>query len=246
MAFGMLGILAAAPVAADSALAPFVAEYDVRYGRMAVGTSRTELAESNGRWSLESTSTASGFARVIASGTLRQRSEFDLLAEGPRPRRYTFDDGTGRTSRDITLEFDWQAGRVRGTAEDAPVDLATVAGLQDAASMQALVLARLRAGREPGTIAMIEKDKVKYYRYTLLRRETLKTAIGDVETVVYRSARDGSGRETLTWHAPKLGFAAVQAEQRIDGKRGFHTYIRRIQGDQADQGDVHLDPAPQQ
>jgi Protein of unknown function (DUF3108) len=243
MAIGVLGILAAAPVGADSALTPFVAEYDVRYGRMAVGTSRTELAESNGHWSLESTSTASGFARVIASGTLRQRSEFDLLDEGPRPRRYTFDDGTGRTSRDIALEFDWQAGRVRGTAEDAPVDLATVAGLQDAASMQALVLTRLRAGREPGTIAMIEKDKVKYYRYTLLRRETIKTAVGDVETVVYRSARDGSDRETLTWHAPKFGFATVQAEQRIDGKRGFQTYIRRIQGDQ---GDVYLEPTRQQ
>jgi hypothetical protein len=149
-----------------------------------------------------------------------------MLAEGPRPRRYAFDDGTDRTGRDVALEFDWRAARVHGTAEDAPVDLATVAGLQDAASMQALVLARLRAGREPGTIAMIEKDKVKYYRYTQLRRETLKTAVGELETVVYRSARDGSNRETLTWHAPKLGFATVQAEQRVGGKRGFQTYIR--------------------
>jgi hypothetical protein len=95
--------------------------------------------------------------------------------------------------------------------------------------MQALVLARLRTGQEPGTVAMVEKDKVKYYRYTLLRRETLKTAIGDVETVVYRAARDGSDRETITWYAPKLGFAAVQAQQLTDGKRGFQTYIRRLQ-----------------
>jgi hypothetical protein len=238
MAIGVLAFLAAAPAAADPALAPFVAQYDVRYGRMAVGTSRTELAEANGHWTIESTSTASGFARVIASGTLRQRSEFDLLGDEPRPRRYSFDDGTERTGRDVALEFDWRAGRVSGTAEDEPVDLATVAGLQDAASMQALVLARLRSGREPGTIAMIEKDKVKYYRYTLLRRETLKTAIGELETVVYRSARDGSERETLTWHAPKLGFAAVQAEQRVDGKRGFQTYIRSFR----DGGDVHFDP----
>ena len=176
MAIGVLAFLAAAPAAADPALAPFVAQYDVRYGRMAVGTSRTELAEANGHWTIESTSTARGFARVIASGTLRQRSEFDLLADGPRPRSYSFDDGTDRTGRDVSLEFDWRAGRVRGTAEDEPVDLATVAGLQDAASMQALVLARLRSGREPGTIAMIEKDKVKYYRYTLLRRDAASEA----------------------------------------------------------------------
>jgi hypothetical protein len=83
---------------------------------------------------------------------------------------------------------------------------------------------------------MIEKDKVKYYRYVMVRRETLATALGKLETVVYRSARDGSDRETLTWHAPALNYATVQAEQRIDGKRGFQTYIRRFQGD------GHLDP----
>jgi hypothetical protein len=226
MAIGTLALLAASSALAEGELSPFVAEYDVRYGRMAVGTSRTELARSDDHWVLETTSTASGFARVIASGTLRQRSEFDVTPGGVRPRRYAFDDGTNRTGRDISLAFDWNAARVRGTAEDAPVDVASVEGLQDAASMQALVIARLRSGREPGTIAMIEKEKVKYYRYELVRRETLATAMGEIETVVYRSSRDGSDRETITWHAPKLGFAAVQAEQRVGGKRGFQTYIR--------------------
>ena len=229
MAIGALVFLAAAPAFGDDSLSPYVAEYDVRYGRMAVGSSRTELTRADGHWVMETTSTASGFARVIASGTLRQRSEFDATAEGLRPRRYSLDDGTSRTGRDISLDFDWDAARVRGTAEDKAVDVATVHGLQDAASMQALVISRLRAGREPGTVAMIEKDKLKYYRYSLVRRETLTTAIGEVETVVYRAARDGSDRETLTWHAPKLGYAAVQAEQRIGGKRGFQTYIRSFE-----------------
>ena len=226
----MLGLAASLPAAAGETLEPFVAEYDVRYGRMSVGSSRTELMRDGPGWAMESTSTASGLARVVASGTLKQRSEFEVLADGPRPARYRFDDGTRRTSRDVALEFDWPAGRVRGTAEDEPVDVATVAGLQDAASMQALVLARLRAGQEPGTIAMIEKDRVKYYRYSLLRRETLDTALGELETVVYRSARDGSSRETITWHAPKLGYVAVRAEQHSEGKRGFQTSIRRFEG----------------
>ena len=41
--------------------------------------------------------------------------------------------------------------------------------------------------------------------------------------------RKGSDRQTLTWHAPSLGFAAVQAEQLVGTKRGFQTYIRRFQ-----------------
>jgi len=231
----LCALAVAAPARADEALAPYVAEYDVRYGRMAVGTSRTELSRTGDGWVIETTTIASGFARMIATGTLRQRSRFELTAAGPRPRSYLFDDGTRRTGRDVSLEFDWRAGRVRGTAEDEPVDLAVVAGLQDAASMQAAVLASLRAGREPGTVAMIEKDRVKRYRYAYLREETLETAVGTLETVVYRSSREGSDRETLTWHAPALGYVPVLAEQTVKGKRGFQTIIRSFQGD------VHLE-----
>jgi len=220
---------AATAASAEPALAPFVAEYDVRYGRIPGGTSRTVLARTDGDWVIETNVTASGIARVIAPGTIRQRSEFRFEDDVPRPLRYSFDDGTKRTDRDVNLEFDWNTGRVRGVAEDVPVDIALESGLQDAATMTVLATARLRAGREPGTIAMIEKDQIKRYRHTLLRREKLATALGELDTVVFRSTRDGSSRETLTWHAPGLGFAVVQAQQLVKGKLGFHTRIRSYQ-----------------
>ncbi|MGH8250333.1 MAG: DUF3108 domain-containing protein [Steroidobacteraceae bacterium] len=234
-ASGLLASLLAAqspaPQAADAGLQPYVAEYEVRYGNMTVGRSRTELdrAGQTGHWVIESQSTASGFARLIAGGTLKQRSTFELSGASLRPTSYSFDDGTKRTARDVTLEFDWLAGRVRGVAEGEPVDVQSVPGLQDAASIQAFVQSRLANGEEPGTVPMIEKDRIKHYRHTLLRRERLATAIGEYDTVVYRSARDKSDREIVTWYAPALGFAAVQAEQRSDGKRAFQTYIRSYQ-----------------
>lgn len=227
----MVSLAPAAPRAADGGLAPYVAEYEVRYGNLTVGASRTELsrAAQSGRWTIESQSNARGFARIIASGTLSQRSLFAADAAGLRPHGYRFDDGTKRTGHDVTLEFDWGAGRVTGVAEDEAVDVAVVPGLQDAASIQALVMLRLRAGIEPGTIPMIEKDRIKRYRYTLVRRERLKTAIGEYDTVVYRSTRDGSSRETLSWYAPALGYALLRAEQHRDGERTFQTHIRSYQ-----------------
>lgn len=229
-ALGWLALAAAlAPpsvAAAAEAIAPFEAEYDVRYGRIPGGTSRTVLARAGDGWVVETQIVATGIARVIAPGTILQRSEFTVEGGVPRPARYLFDDGTKRTDRDVRLEFDWRAGRVRGVAEDEPVDLALVAGLQDAATMAVLATARLRAGQEPGEIAMIEKDAIKHYHHALLRREKLLTALGEVDTVVYRSTRDGSSRETLTWHAPDLGYAVVQAQQLVKGKLGFHTRIR--------------------
>jgi len=230
----LLILCLAAPVAAhadNGLLAPFTADYDVHYGSVDVGSSRTRVLRSAepGRWIIESRSNASGLAKLVAGGTLLQRSTFDLDPSGVRPLNYHFDDGTKQSDRDVKLEFDWHASRVRGTAEDQPVDVATAPGLQDAASIQALVLARLRLGAEPGAIDMIEKDRIKRYQYTLLRRERLKTAIGELDTVVYRSAREGSGRETLFWYAPSLGYALVRAEQHRDGKRAFRTTIRRYQ-----------------
>jgi hypothetical protein len=227
---------AAAASVPEPLIAPFVAEYDVRYGRIPGGTSRTVLARSGEGWVIETAVTPSGIARLIAPGTIRQRSEFGLEGDVPRPVRYSLDDGTKRTDRDIRLEFDWRAGRVRGVAEETPVDVALVPGLQDAATMAVLATARLRAGREPGEIAMIEKDVIKHYHHTLLRREKLATAIGELDTVVYRSTREGSSRETLTWHAPALGYAVVQAHQLVKGKLGFQTLIRKLEGD----GPLHV------
>jgi len=228
-ALGAIG--SAAPRAADTALAPYVAEYEVRYGKLTAGSSRTELAHGPrpSVWTLATQTRASGFARIIASGTLLQQSEFEVDGAVMRPSNYRFDDGTTDTDRDVKLQFDWRAGRVRGVAEDQAVDVASEPGLQDAASIQALVMSRLQAAREPGLIAMIEKDKIKRYRYTLLRRERIKTAIGELDTVVYRSARDGSSRETISWYAPTLGHVLVRAEQLNDGDRTFHMYIRRYQ-----------------
>ena len=209
-------------------LAPYVAEYAVKYGSISVGSSRIELQRTAvpGQWQMESRTSASGLARLIAGGTLVQRSTFQLEAGGLRPLSYRFDDGMKRSEKDVALDFDWGTGRVMGVAEGEPVDIASEAGLQDAASMQAFVLLRLNGGAEPGIIPMIEKKKIKYYRYTFLRRERLKTALGVLDTLVYRSARDGKPGETLLWYAPALGYVSVQAEQREDGKRQFQTYIK--------------------
>lgn len=231
MIVALAALLPAASRAADAPLAPFVIEYDVRYGGVGVGTSRTELARGDrpGTWILESHADASGLAKLVAGGTISYRSTFELAGQSVKPASYRFDDGTRSTDRDVTLNFDWQAGRVRGIAEEEAVDVALESGLQDAASIQAQVLARLRSGAEPGQIAMIEKDRIKRYQYTLVRSERLATALGPVDTLVYRSARDARGRETLHWHAPSLGYAVVQSEQRRDGKRTFQTKVRRFE-----------------
>jgi hypothetical protein len=151
-----------------------------------------------------------------------------LTAQGVRPLRYRADDGTSDTKRDISLEFDWSAGRARGTAEDKPVDVAIDPGVQDAMSIQLALLIDLLRGQKPQTYRLIDKDKIKEYVYTYQGEERLKTALGEVDTVIYTSQRAGSKRLTRTWYAPSLGYVAVRGEQVKDGKREWVMDIRTL------------------
>ena len=187
-------------LAATPPLEPFQASFEVVFRGMNAGMSSLELTRDNGnRWRY---------------GEIRQTSVFVLEDDKPRPLRYAADDGTKATGKDIALEFDWTAGRVRGTAERKPVDLPLQAGLQDGMSVQIALLRALAAGERPSGFRLIDKDEIKEYLYVDEGRATLRTVAGELDTVVWSSRRPNSDRVTRVWYAPSLGFLPVQAERK--------------------------------
>lgn len=210
-------------------LKPFAAEYAVKYGSLSVGRSRLELRRDTepGHWAVESTATASGLARLVASGPVLQRSWFMVRDASVQPLRFRFNDGMKQSEEDVSLDFDWDGGRVTGVAKGQPVDLEAVPNAQDPVSIQIATMVALMNGRQPGEIPLIESPRVKHYRYTYERAERLVTAAGTFDTLVYRSVRLGSSRETELWLAPSLDYLAVQVEQRRKGRRLFAMYLSR-------------------
>lgn len=227
----ILGVLAAVasslPAAAQPALRPYVATYSVSYSSLSVGQSRLELkpGDSPGAWSMESLSTAQGLARLVVGGALAQRSWFQVDGMAIRPLRYRFDDGDDG-AKNVSLDFDWATGRVTGKAEGKPVAVDAPAGLQDPLSLQVEAMLVLQAGGKLESLAMIEKDAVKQYRYVFERREVIDTPLGRLDTLVYRSERPGNKRYSRLWYAPSLGYLNVKAEQFRETKRLFSLEIK--------------------
>lgn len=220
---------AATPANASSAPQPYTASYAVVWRGFNAGTTELGLArESDGAYVYASRANARGLFRAVFNEEITQTSWLQLTAQGVRPLRYRADDGTSDTKRDISLDFDWSAGRARGTAEDKPVDVAIDPGVQDAMSIQLALLIDLLRGQKPQTYRLIDKDKIKEYVYTYQGEERLKTALGEVDTVIYTSQRTGSKRLTRTWYAPSLGYVAVRGEQVKDGKREWVMDIRTL------------------
>ena len=220
--------------AADSSvtLQPFNARYAVVWRGFNAGTTDLDLARApDGQYVYASRANARGFFRAFFSDEITQTSWFDFDEQGVRPMRYRADDGSGDTKRDISIDFDWRAGRARGTAEEKPVDVALEPGVQDAMSIQIAMLVDLLRGQKAGTYRLIDKDKIKEYHYTYEGEERLKTALGELDTVIYTSQRTGSKRLTRTWYAPSLGYVAVRGEQLRDGKREWVMDIRSLDRD---------------
>jgi hypothetical protein len=204
---------------AQEPLKAFSATYEVVYLGMNAGSTTLELsAEGADRWRYVSRANARGVFKLALAGEVRQTSQFTLVNGTPRPIRYVADDGTEDIKRDIRLDFDWRAGRVRGTADAQPVDLPSRDGLQDAMSVQVALMRALEAGQTPQRFFLIDKDEIKEYLYEPGGPARLRTALGELDTVIWSSRRPGSDRVTRVWYAPSLGHAPVQAERRRGSK----------------------------
>lgn len=228
---GLLVVPWVAPAArAQDALKPFTATFEVVYRGMNAGTTTLELSPEGGdRWRYVSRANARGVFRLVLSGEIHQTSQFTLGASGPRPIRYVADDGTEDIKRDIRLDFDWKAGRVRGTAEAQPVDLAVRDGLQDGMSVQIALMRALAAGERPKRFFLIDKDEIKEYLYEQEGTARIKTAAGELDAVIWTSRRPTSDRVTRVWYATALGHTPVQAERRRGDKVEWTMRLKSMQ-----------------
>lgn len=217
-------------VIGEPVLRPFEASYAVKYKGINAGTTRLDLRrDGQGVYTYESRAHARGLFRLAFSDEITQTSWFVIVDGHVVPVRYRADDGSDDTERDIRLEFDWDANRARGVAEDRKVDVALPEGAQDAMSIQAAHLLDLARGGKSMSYDMVDKDRVKEYDYRLEGTQRIKTAIGELDTVIYRVERQGSRRVTRTWHAPSLDYLPVRGERLRDGKREFQMEIASLE-----------------
>lgn len=216
-------LAAAATCRADPAdLQPFRATYTVEWKGMTAGTSVLELRRTSAdTFVYTSTNTPRGMFRMALPDAIRQESVFKLTDGRIQPQSFR---GSDEKEREINLEFDWQAKRVKGVAKDHGVDLEVQPDTQDPMSLQIAALRALKANTLQSSVWMIDGDKLKEYELKLEGTARLPTALGEFDTVVYTSKRAGGDRLTRTWVAPNLGYLPVKAE-RLRGKKVEFTLL---------------------
>lgn len=228
-AFALLA-MSAALASSEPALQPFTATYAVEWRGISAGQSVLELKKTGeDTYTYSSSNQARGLFRLAFPDAITQVSKLRIKDGQVQPLSYEVDDGSKSTERDVRLQFNWDTKRVTGTAENRPVDVELISGVQDGLSVQIALARELIAGNSPESFLLIDEDEIKKYRYTREGTETLNTPLGKIETVIYSSQRDGSNRVTRTWLAPSLGYLPVRAVRKRGDKVDFTLNIRSVQ-----------------
>jgi hypothetical protein len=221
------GAEAAAPA---GGLKPFAATYQVQWHGINVGTSTLELKPpaAGGEYEYVSRSNARGIFHIVFSDEITQISHFELREGHAQPLKFRGDDGSSATDKDVSLDFDWTRGRVKGVSEDKPVDLALKPDTQDPMSVQIELMLALARQQVPTQVWLADKDEIKEFVYTNEGNRRVKTALGELDTVVLASQRPGGNRITRMWFAPSLGYVPVQAQRTRDGKVEFTMNVKAL------------------
>jgi hypothetical protein len=212
----MVSATAAAQTPSEPGIQPFVAHYEASWKGISVGTSDIELTRGTepGHYLYTWTITARGIFRIAYRDDLMQRSWLEMIGEHVRPQKYRGKQG----SQTVELNFDWHDKRATGLSEGKPVDIKLPDGAQDVMSIQVEVMLDLKNGNLPTTFPIIDKDQLKDFNYTNEGTAKIRTAIGELDTIIVTSQRAGNNRVLRMWFAPSLGFVPVQAERSRDGK----------------------------
>jgi hypothetical protein len=200
---------------------PFSATYAVSYRGIGAGTITFTFSQdpATGRYTYETHPNPGAFARLFVSKAAIERSVMEIDATGTRPIEWQLDDGKSSKDGDGELHFDWSRNTVTGTVEGEPVNLTAEPGTQDRSSIQIAVTTALLRGVEPGTVALIDDNRIKHYVYTKKEQAVVDSALGQLDTVIYESTRaGGSSRTSRFWMAPSLEYLPVRAEQIRKGK----------------------------
>jgi len=212
------------PPAAD--VAPFAAQYQANWKSINVGTSELELKPDSrpNHYVYTWTTTARGVFRILYSSDVTYKSWFAIAAEHVRPDKYRATEG----SSNVSVDFDWDERRARGLSEGKPVDIKLEPGTQDLASIQVEVMLDLKNGSLPPIFHIVDKDELKDFIYSRDGAAKIRTALGEIDTVIVSSRRNGDNRVLRMWFAPSLGFIPVQAERTRDGKLEFAMRIKSL------------------
>ncbi len=191
----------------------FSARYRLTLGGLNVGEAELAFqrpAPDRYRYSLQSRSV--GLPGLLYRVRIDELSEGRITATGFRPDRYHY-LREGRGQRSARLAFDWENMHVVNIMDDHRWRMAIPGDTLDRLVSQLQLMQDLRHHRDELTYHVADGGLLRTYQLRLEGRETIRTGLGEFETLRIARQHDDA-RATTFWAAPSLHYLPVRIDHR--------------------------------
>ena len=181
----LLGLLLIALPAAATPPQRVQIDFTVTAGSMTIGEARDVLTHDGKQYTVVSESRTVGVAALLYKLDIRRESKGLLLKNGLQPLSFT-EDRSRKPLR--SAAFDWEAMTITLGEGDATQTLPLPANTFDQTSF-AYAFAFDAPSDESVAVYLTDGRRLSDYKYKMVGRETVKTPIGDLETLHYQKVR---------------------------------------------------------
>ncbi len=209
--------MAPGAVAADD-YRPFEAEYLLTRNGIGVGQTRIrfQLTPDGGYFNHVDTTPIS-ILSLVREDLVLEESRGRMESGRPRPSRYLYRRSGGDSDRELALEFDWSAGKVRMQGGPTGWSLDVPPQTLDKLIQQQVLSAEFAAGAQEAAFAVADGGLLKTYRYRVLGREPVDAPMGRLDAVKVERRKGDNPSDYTLWLAPSLNWQPVRILRRYHG-----------------------------
>jgi hypothetical protein len=136
-----------------------------------------------------------------------------------------------KKEKQLTMLFDWSAMTVHIDDKKQPWTLKLKPNTLDKLVYQIALMRDLNKNKQKLDYTIADGGKLKIYNIGMVGEETLKTTLGEIDTIKFTRVKNvDSKRKTTLWCSPKLGYLPVQIEHVDKDGSTFTAVLRRLKG----------------
>jgi hypothetical protein len=185
--------LLAGPLAAAQPPQRVHIDFAVTSGSMQLGEGHDFLEHDGTKYSLVSETKTVGVAALFYKLNIRRESRGSLTASGLRPLQ--FEENSSHKPR-RAADFDWNAGQVKLTDGDKIETVPLSPNTFDPTSLP-YAFAFAPSNQESMKVFVADGRRLADYEYRMVGKETLKTPLGELETLHFQKVREADDKRGL-------------------------------------------------
>jgi len=228
-------LLLLGPLFTHPVLAAYPAEFNVTYqlkkiGLIAAETVITLNKKDNDTWVYQSHTETKGLVSLFRKDKIIEKTTLKRFSDEMKPTSYDYIHEGSKKNRNQSIAFDWKNKTAKTVIKGHENNITISDDAIDNFSLQLKIMKDLNEGKLQLAYNIVNKGKLKSYKFEMLGKETIDTPIGELNTTKIKRTRKNGKRTTIMWLSPELHYLPVKIQHLEKDGTDFSLKISQISG----------------